>query len=98
MALPIEDENYLLTACRYIAYNPVRAGLCSSPEEWPWSSYRATAGLETQPRFLNDALLREACGNGPRWQRVYREFVSVTPTLDEMLRLRNTRHLTEIGV
>ena len=24
---------------RYIALNPVRAGLCADPGEWPWSSY-----------------------------------------------------------
>lgn len=26
---------------RYIALNPVRAGLCDRPEAWPWSSYAA---------------------------------------------------------
>lgn len=98
MALPIEDESYLLTVCRYVAHNPVRAGLCSLPDEWPWSSHRATAGLERAPRFLNDALLREACGADHAWQRRYRDFVSVAPPLDELLRRRNKRHLTEIGV
>ncbi|MEM7468775.1 MAG: transposase [Pseudomonadota bacterium] len=32
------DENYLLTAVRYVELNPVRAGLCQSVGEWPWSS------------------------------------------------------------
>jgi putative transposase len=27
----------------YIARNPVEAGLCSSPEAWPWSSHAAIA-------------------------------------------------------
>lgn len=35
------DENHLLAAVRYIEQNPVRAGLCRSPEEWRWSSARA---------------------------------------------------------
>ena len=98
MALEIEDEGYLLTVCRYIAHNPVRAGLCFGPDDWPWSSHRATAGLERAPRFLNDSLLREACGADPAWQRRYRDFVSVAPPLDKMLRRRNKRLLTEIGV
>jgi putative transposase len=49
---PIEDEARMLQTARYVVLNPVRAGLCLSPEEWPWSSYRACAGLEFAPRFL----------------------------------------------
>ncbi|MEM7465928.1 MAG: transposase [Pseudomonadota bacterium] len=32
------DENYLLSAVRYVEMNPVRAGLCNTAAEWPWSS------------------------------------------------------------
>src|SRR5512143_538242 len=39
----IQDEGYLLTAARYVVLNPVRAGVVPGPEQWPWSSYRATA-------------------------------------------------------
>ncbi|PCI10747.1 MAG: transposase [Thiotrichales bacterium] len=35
------DEDYLWAAVRYVELNPVRAGLCSYPEEWRWSSARA---------------------------------------------------------
>jgi putative transposase len=31
-----EDEFYRIKA--YIERNPVKAGLCNTPEEWPWSS------------------------------------------------------------
>ena len=34
----VMDEDHLLAAARYVELNPVRAGLCSRPEEWPWSS------------------------------------------------------------
>ena len=34
----IEDEEYLRAACRYAVYNPVRAGLCDHPWEWPWTA------------------------------------------------------------
>ncbi|TGN38852.1 REP-associated tyrosine transposase [Marinobacter confluentis] len=43
-AILVEKETYLLELARYIVLNPVRAGMVSSPSEWPWSSYRATAG------------------------------------------------------
>jgi putative transposase len=35
------DEQYFLSAARYIELNPVRAGLVSKPEEYPWSSAKA---------------------------------------------------------
>jgi REP element-mobilizing transposase RayT len=48
----ITGDAHLLVAFRYIALNPVRAGLCERPADWPWSSYRATAGLEHEPPWL----------------------------------------------
>jgi putative transposase len=48
----LEREEQRLEVCRYIALNPVRAGLCDDPASWPWSSYRATAGLERHPPYL----------------------------------------------
>ena len=35
----IETEEYFAEALRYIALNPVRAGLCEHPFDWPWSSF-----------------------------------------------------------
>ncbi len=35
------DEDWLLACARYVALNPVRAGLVTRPEDWPWSSARA---------------------------------------------------------
>lgn len=35
------DESHLLTAARYIELNPVRAGLVTTPEAYPWSSAAA---------------------------------------------------------
>ena len=37
----VMDEPHLLAAARYIERNPVRAGLCQTAEQWPWSSARA---------------------------------------------------------
>lgn len=35
------DERHLLAAARYVAMNPVRAGLSGTAASWPWSSTRA---------------------------------------------------------
>jgi REP element-mobilizing transposase RayT len=48
----VEEDEYLLELARYLPLNPVRAGLCETPEAWPWSSYGATAGLRRLPSFL----------------------------------------------
>jgi putative transposase len=32
----IRGEESLIKKCEYVAENPVRKGLCASPDEWPW--------------------------------------------------------------
>ncbi len=34
----VEDDAYFLTVLRYILRNPVKAGICASPEQYPYSS------------------------------------------------------------
>ncbi|MHB8060599.1 MAG: REP-associated tyrosine transposase [Gaiellaceae bacterium] len=77
LAQLVDDETYLLTVCRYVAYNPVRAGLCAEPSEWPWSSYRASAGIDPAPRFLNETVLSDSVGGGREWRRRYRDYVEL---------------------
>jgi len=36
----IATEDHLFAACRYVLENPVRAGLCERPQDWPWGAYR----------------------------------------------------------
>jgi REP element-mobilizing transposase RayT len=48
----VQREGYLLNLIRYIALNPVRAGLVKAPELWPWSAYRCLAGAAPNPGFL----------------------------------------------
>lgn len=48
----VDAESHLLAVLRYVAWNPVRAGLCSEPAAWKWSSYPALLGLAPCPAFL----------------------------------------------
>jgi REP element-mobilizing transposase RayT len=76
-ATPIESEAHLMEAARYIVLNPVRAGLCKSPQQWRWGSYRACAGRELAPPFLAESvLLRLFDKRPPAARRAYREFVA----------------------
>ncbi len=45
-AIVIDKESHLLEVCRYVVLNPVRAGMVKRPEQWRWSSFRATAGID----------------------------------------------------
>jgi putative transposase len=55
----IESEGHFFAVLRYIAWNPVRAGLCDHPADWRWSSYPAAIGLAPPPPFLDlDGLLK----------------------------------------
>lgn len=72
----IEKETYLLGVARYVVLNPVRAGLVKQPEDWKWSSYRATAGLEEAPSFLDEKWLLSLFGeNRSDAINSYRDFV-----------------------
>ncbi len=48
----VERDSYLLELSRYVVLNPVRARLVKSPENYPWSSYRSTLGLDPAPPGL----------------------------------------------
>jgi putative transposase len=48
----VQHEEYLQTLSRYVVMNPVRARLVENPQDWPWSSYAATAGFSPPPAFL----------------------------------------------
>lgn len=74
-SVAVETEVHLLEAIRYIVLNPVRAGICSDPADWPWSSFRATAGLESCPRFLAVGRVRRLFGRGNTGAELYGAFV-----------------------
>jgi REP element-mobilizing transposase RayT len=70
-----KSEAHVLAFTRYVVLNPVRAGICKSPEEWPWSSFAATAGLEPCPAFLHTETTLEWFGAGRHAQDEYARFV-----------------------
>ncbi len=75
-AILVEKEAYLLELARYIVLNPAREKMVPAPEDWRWSSYRATAGLDEAPPFLTtDWILSQFSDNKEKAQRLYRKFV-----------------------
>lgn len=60
----VDSEAYLLACMRYIETHPVRAGLVSMPEAWPWSSHPANAHGQPDMLIRHHAVYR-ALGADP---------------------------------
>lgn len=65
----VEAAVYLVRLCRYVLLNPVRAGLCSHPAEWPWSSYRMLTGTTSCDWVDVESLLRQIDSENPEEAR-----------------------------
>ena len=75
-AILVERDAYWLELARYIVLNPVRAKMVRSAKDWPWSSYRATAGM-SQPHdcLTTDWILSGFDKSEAKAHQRYREFV-----------------------
>jgi REP-associated tyrosine transposase len=73
--VPIESRRQRMRAFRYVALNPVRAGLVERPDDWVWSSYAGTAGYAKAFPFVDDRPIRESFGDGPDGLELLRVFV-----------------------
>jgi len=72
----VESEAYLLELARYIVLNPVRARMVRSAKDWPWNSYRATAGFsESHACLTTDWVLAGFARQKKKAQEGYRKFV-----------------------
>ena len=81
-SVAIESEGHLLELSRYLAANPVRAGLCGEPEDWRWGSYSAVVGSISSPSFLEVDHILEYWGARPETAREnFRGFIREAPTI-----------------
>ena len=92
----VQRDDYLLALSRYIALNPVRAGLVARPEEWRWSSYRTTVGEgPAQPFLAVASLLGQFGEDDPEVLKTrFANFVVAT-TSDELVdgRIRSSERI-----
>lgn len=76
-AILVDKQAYLLELARYVVLNPVRANMTRDPTRYRWSSYRATAGLQQAPEFLDlQALLANFADSPAAARRQYVRFVA----------------------
>ena len=74
-SIVVDKDSYGLELCRYIVLNPVRAHMVKRAAEWPWSSYRASAGKAAAPDWL-DAAWASALLGSRNPLAAYRRFVA----------------------
>ena len=75
-AVLVESQGHATEVHRYIALNPVRAGLVTRPERWKWSSYSAMLGLvDPLPLLDVDAALADFASTRTEARRRFRSFV-----------------------
>jgi putative transposase len=76
----VESDWHLLELVRYVALNPVRAGLCEDPAEWHWGSFRALAGNHPLPAFVAPDAVLGLFGRDPeRARKLMSDFVTDVP-------------------
>jgi len=71
----IISDGQLWSAAAYIARNPIEAGLCRRPEDWPWSSFRFVYG-GGRPSWLAAERLLSFFGATPEMGR--RSYIDLT--------------------
>jgi putative transposase len=90
-AVRMKSDAQLVMVARYVARNPVDAGLCAEPDAWPWGSHAAAAAATVPgavaaaahehshaPTWLDTARLYEFFGaSGGDGRRRYQEFVAL---------------------
>ena len=84
-AFLVEKAAYYLELLRYVVLNPVRAGLVERPEQYRWSSYRAMAGYEPAPAWLNVSELAAFFGADGAWHENFKAYVEEKLTSEERL-------------
>jgi len=58
----VRSNRRLLRLFAYVAHNPVKAGLCKSPADWYWGSYRGAAGYGDVFGFVDHTRIRAFFG------------------------------------
>lgn len=77
----IQENNYLLTALRYVEGNPVRANLVRSAIKWEWSSHRERIKLKP-----NELLAEPPIDLPSNWT----EFVDEPLSSNDLEKIRNS--------
>ena len=74
-AIKVDSQNYLLHLCRYIHANPVRHGIVTELEEWPYSNYLEWLGLRNG-ELLDRDFVRDCFGTAEQYRQFVLDYVT----------------------
>lgn len=85
----VKDETQMLAVMRYVHFNPVKAGICAQPEDYPWSS---DVAYRTNQHGLIDTDLVFDIFSTDRWEalRKYCDFVAQPNEMEDYLAAYST--------
>ena len=87
-AILIDHDSYLLELSRYLHLNPVRAGMVSKPEEYPYSSYEYYINKKKEEIIYRDLILNMVSNNKKTQFNDYMKFVqnAINDEIEDPLR------------
>lgn len=92
----VDQEEYYFEVMRYIALNPVRAKLVTSPYYWPWSSYKYLIQGNDSLEYLNTKIaLLEYSKNKEKSKQLYKKHVGLK--VDDKISWKNLEQRAVIG-
>ena len=95
-AFVIEQGDYFLEVLRYTVLNPIRANVVKRPDDWPWSSYSATAYGRKMYPFIDQKFVLQLFSRADGLARErYRKFVQ--DGIDKKSPFLEARHGTLLG-
>jgi putative transposase len=79
----VGTDSHLLEVYRYLALNPVRAGIVERPEDWEWASYPGHIGAGPLRSFVQDDPVLALFGRRDSDARIrFKGFVDSAPVSD----------------
>lgn len=70
----VDTQPYLLYLCKYIHFNPVKDGIVSTPDSWPYSNYLDWIG-ERDGTLVDREFVNDHFESGTNYRREMDEFL-----------------------
>ena len=81
----IEKESYMLQCGRYIERNPLRAGIVSTLEDYPWSSYRYYGFGQEDTLIDEDPYYQSFGATKEERKKFYQDVIMVDNPYDKLI-------------
>ena len=85
----VDSDRYLLTVCRYIELNPVRAAMVTAPENYRWSSVHTHLGAACDPLITPHPVYLALAHTFAERIAAYREWLQAGICEDDLKAIRS---------